>query len=251
MITHKNLGRLGRFGNQMFTVAGCISIAIKNNHNFCFPKWHNWDALEKFGTTEDIEIYNHLVNPLPDYVDLPYEHVWCNWGYRDYSFPQNRAYDLSGHFQSESYFKYYIEIIRHYLTFKDEPEQNGYCCIHYRAGDYLHGSASYHPRQPADYYLRAMERIGGNYLVFSDDPKEAREVIGGNADYVEGNDYLTDFKLMKKCKSFIGANSSFSLMAAILADHPEKQMVFPKLWFGDAAGGLSTSDLYPENCIVL
>jgi hypothetical protein len=251
MLTHKNLGRLGRFGNQCFTVAGVIGIAVRNKHNYCFPKWMNWDALEKFGTTEDIEVYNHLANPLPEFREVPYQHVWIDWGYRPYTFPINACYDLSGHMQSESYFKHCIQLVRHFLTFKDEPEQNGYCAIHYRAGDYTHGSDTYHPRQSADYYQRAMERIPGNYIVFSDDPREARNVIGSNADYVEGNDYLTDFKLMKKCKSFIGANSSFSLMAAILADHPEKQMVFPALWFGDAAGGLSTKDLYPENSIII
>lgn len=251
MLTFTQLGRIGRFGNQAFQVASTIGIAVRNKHNFCFPVWKNWDHVERFGSEEDIDIHAHLVNPLPEFRNVQYQSVWVDWGYRQLGFPAQGCYDLAGHMQSESYFKHCIDLVRHHFTFKDEPEQNEYTVIHYRAGDYTHGSDTYHPRQSADYYQRAMERIPGNYLVFSDDPREAREVIGSNADYVEGNDYLTDFKLMKKCKSFIGANSSFSLMAAILGNHPGKQMAFPALWFGDAAGGLSTKDLYPENSIII
>lgn len=251
MITFKQIGRIGRFGNQAFQIASTIGIAVNSKHNYCFPLWRNYDHVERFGSTEDIDIFQHLVNPLPEFRDVPYEHVWINWGYKAYYFAAQKCFDLGGHMQSEKYFKHCIELIRHYFTFKDEPDQSEFTAIHYRAGDYTYGSETYHPRQTPDYYHRGMERIGGPYIVFSDDPKEARNIIGSDAEYVEGNDYITDFKLMKKCKSFIGANSSFSLMAAILANHPEKQMVFPKLWFGDAAGGLSTSDIYPENSIIL
>ena len=41
MIGFNHLGRLGRFGNQMFQYAALRGIAANNNTNFCFPKWDN------------------------------------------------------------------------------------------------------------------------------------------------------------------------------------------------------------------
>lgn len=250
MITYKNLGRVGRLGNGLFQIASTIGIALKSNHPYCFPLYVNHDHVERFGSTEDINVYEHFVNPLPEFRDVNYQHVWVEWGYRDVRFKQG-CFDLGGHMQSEKYFKHCIGLIRHYFTLKDEPAQSDYTMIHLRHGDYTEGMDTYHPRQTMEYYSKAMDAVKGPYLVFSDDIPGAKKLFGNNVDYAEGNDYLTDFKLMKRCKSFIGANSSMSLMAAILGDHPEKQMVFPKVWFGTAAGGLSTEDLYPENSIII
>lgn len=136
---------------------------------------------------------------------------------------------------------------------KNEPEQNDYCAIHYRAGDYIDNIEAYHPRQPKEYYKNAMAHFSQHqkYLVFSDNIVEAIEKLGGiNAEYISGN-YLEDFKLMKKCKHFIIANSSFSAMAALLADHPDKKVIAPKLWFGAQANGLPADDIYEKNWIVI
>jgi len=61
---------------------------------------------------------------------------------------------------------------------------------------------------------------------------------------------LEDFKLMKRCRNFIIANSSFSAMAAILGEHPEKKVVSPSRWFGEGVD-LETKDIYHENWIKL
>jgi hypothetical protein len=67
-----------------------------------------------------------------------------------------------------------------------------------------------------------------------------------------GRDYLEDFRLMKTCRHFVTGNSSFSLMAAILGEAPDKKIVCPSTWFGPAWGQMpETKDLYPENAIVI
>lgn len=71
------------------------------------------------------------------------------------------------------------------------------------------------------------------YLVFSDDIEAAKDLFGDRVQYSKGLDYLDDFRLMKRCKHFIISNSSYSLMAAILGDLPDKQVVGPSPWFGD------------------
>lgn len=250
MITCKSLGRMGRFANQMFQIAGIIGIATKNNHPFCFPKWENIDHKERFGSNEPVDLYNYFLNPLPDYVDLPYQYRWIDWGYHEVSLGDG-AYDLCGHFQSEKYFSHCMDLVRHYLRMKDEPEQNDYVAIHYRAGDYIDDPNAYHPRCTIDYYKQAIELFPNErFLVFSDDLNRAKEMFGDKVTYSVSTNYLTDFALMKKCKSFITANSSYSLMAAILGEHSEKKIVCPKKWFGDVAG-ITGKDCYPENTIVL
>lgn len=243
---------MGRFANQMFQIAGIIGIATKNNHPFCFPQWENIDHKERFGSSEPIDLYNYFLNPLPGYADLPYEYRWIDWGYHDVSLGDG-AYDLCGHFQSEKYFAHCIDLVRHYLRLKDEPEQNDCIAIHYRAGDYIDDPNAYHPRCSVEYYEKAMQQFpSGKFLIFSDNPKEAFERVKrfGDCRVAVTPNYITDFKWMKKCKSFITANSSYSLMAAILGEHPEKKIVCPKKWFGDVAG-IDGRDCYPQNAIVI
>jgi len=84
------------------------------------------------------------------------------------------------------------------------------------------------------YYKPAMAMFGSNqkYLVFSDDLEAAQDMFGDRVEYSTGLDYLDDFRLTKRCKHFIISNSSYSLMAAILGGHPDKQVVGPSPWFG-------------------
>lgn len=242
-----NRGGLGRFANQCFTIAGTIGIAIKNNRPFAFPEWINRDnAL--FGGNPD-NITNELVNPLPLLPEgLQFGEYGYFWGYRDVRVPYGN-WNIDSHLQSERFFSHCIDLVRHYLTFKNEPEPNDYVAVHYRAGDYIDDPNAYHPRQPKEYYEEAMKLFPGRkFLIFTDDKDAAAERIPGH-EIISGH-YLDDFKLMKSCHSFITANSSYSLMAAILADQTGKQIVCPRRWFGPSVG-LETSDIYPQQSIVL
>ena len=250
MVTYKNLGRYGRFGNQLFEIAGTIGIAKNHGYAFGFPYWKNYDALERFGTTEDIDVQKWFVNPLPVAdLDLPDYHI--PWGYHDVIIQDNT--NIVGHMQSEKYFEHCIDLIRYYFTMKDEPPYNDYCAVHWRAGDYQDGgSNAYHPRQSPEYYRQAMRHFPDNqkYLVFSDDIEGAKVMFDGkDVTFANGNTY-EDFRLMKMCKHFIIANSSYSLMAAILAEHPDKKIIAPALWFGKPAR-LETKDIYPKNTIII
>lgn len=252
MITAKSLatGGLGRMGNQMFTIAGCIGIAVKSGQPYAFPEWKTHDNAI-FGEPVD-NINDHLLKPLPGLATTAgFNDYGYFWGYRDIYLPTGN-WSIDAHMQSEKFFKHCLPLIRETFTFKDEPEQNDYVAIHYRAGDYIDDANAYHPRCSKEYYEKAMDQFpeGTQFVLFSDD-NEAYLKFGDTVIQPEGNDYIKDFKLMKRCKSFITANSSFSLMAAILGDHPEKKIVCPKRWFGTQAGDIETIDLYPENAIVI
>ncbi len=251
MVTSLSIGTggLGRFGNQMWTIAGCIGIARANGMDFAFPKWINHDNALFGGNRDDFSKY--FVNPLPL---LPDGRHWQNYGYF-WGFKLlklNRGdWSIDAHLQSPMFFEHCIEEVRHYFTMRNEGEQNDFCAIHVRAGDYIDDPNAYHPRCSKEYYQQAisMMPVGTKYLIFSDDIEFAKKRVGVNGTYLSGH-YLSDFKLMKRCKHFIIANSSFSAMAALLANHPDKIVIAPKRWFGPSVD-ISAKDIYHQNWIVI
>jgi len=254
-----NRGGLGRTGNQMFTIAGTIGIALKNGQPFGFPEWINKDA-ELFGGTAD-RMSDYFVNPLPELIEgLHYQDIPYHWEYRDYNI-QTGNWNIRSHLQDPRYFENCMPLIRHYFRMKDEPEQNEYIALHYRAGDYIDNPDAYHPRCSPEYYREAMKQfylMGCKFLVFTDSEMDwvrVQDQIGlpkGVDIQVASRrmNYIEHFRLMKRCKHFITANSSFSLFAAILGEHPEKKIICPKRWFGTAAGGMEFYG-YPKDSIIL
>jgi hypothetical protein len=233
---------MGRFCNGAYQVAGTIGMARRNNADFAFPLWINHDHRERFGSSEEVNVYEHFVNPLPLYSGPLLPERWVDWGYQDVVLTESVS--LKGHFQSEKYFSHALDEIRWYLRMKDEPPRNDYVAIHWRAGDYTDGDG-YHPRLTMDYYRPAMAEFpGAKFLVFSDDIAGAKQMFGPSVEYSEGRDYLADFKRLKTCSSFIIANSSYSAMAAVLSDAPDKRVVAPRPWFGKAYTQITADDIY-------
>jgi hypothetical protein len=198
IVTFASLGLMGRFCNGAYQVAGTIGVARRNNADFAFPLWINHDHRDRFGSSEGVNVYEHFANPLPLYSGPPLPERWVDWGYQDAVLTESVS--LKGHFQSEKYFSHALDEIRWYFRMKDEPSQNDYVAIHWRAGDYTDGDG-YHPRLTMDYYRPAMAEFhGAKFLVFSDDIAGAKRMFGPSMEYSEGRDYLQDFKQMKKCQ---------------------------------------------------
>lgn len=252
MITALSIGRggLGRFGNTAFTIAGVIGIARKSGQPYAFPRWQTHDNALFGEHVDDIE--THLVSELPRVADLNFQEYGYFWGYRDIVLPSGN-WTIDAHMQSYKFFEHCIDEVRRVFTFKEEPEQNDYVAVHYRAGDYQDNPEAQHPRCSREYYEKAMALFpeGTKFLIFSDNLEEAKKKLP-DADFAPVQHYLEDFKLMKRCKSFIIANSSFSFMAALLGEHPEKKIVMPSRWFGSSMPPeFTTHDIYPENAIVI
>lgn len=257
-----NTGGLGRFANNCFTIAGVIGIATKSGQPYAFPPWVTKDNAI-FGEPPD-NINDYLLNPLPALANhTRFETYPYFWGYQDLYLPTGN-WTIDAHMQSEKFFKHCMPLIRDTFRFRDEPKDNEYeniVAVHWRAGDYIEHSEAQHPRCSNDYYKRAMELFpaGTKFLIFSDDIKAAQEKflsfelrIDNEISFAVGNTYILDFAVMKKCHSFVCANSSFSLFAAILGEHPEKKIVCPRRWFGSQMPPeFGTEDIYPENAIVI
>lgn len=241
------LGRYGRLANQMYQIAGVIGVARRNGCDFAFPRWRNYDHLERFGSSEDIDVYKYFINQLPVYDGPTLPDHPVPWGYSDVRL--NQSVSLSGHFQSEKFFEHAIDEIKWYFRMVDEYSSSDYVAMHVRRGDY---DDAYHPRIPESYYRRAMQGFpGGRFLVFSDDIAACKQMFGSEVEYSEGRDYLDDFKLMKSCRHFIIGNSSYSSMAAVLGDAKDKRVVAPRPWFGPKYTGITGEDIYGPDWSVI
>lgn len=174
---------------------------------------------------------------------------------------------LDGYWQSPKYFKEYKDQIRKDFTLKNKPDQNiqvlveeiskvNSVCIHVRRGDYV-GNKN-HEVIGVDYYKKGLEQISKlktieMIYVFSDDIEWCKSNLKFEFPTIFVDDSSRGIKgeghmfLMSKCHNFIIANSSFSWWAAWLSDNPDKIVICPKQWFGDAS--IDTSDLIPPEWI--
>ena len=98
-----------------------------------------------------------------------------------------------------------------------------------------------------DYYSQAMEKMGGPFLVFSDDIAWCKDNFKGfDITFVEGEEDFIDLYLMARCRNNIIANSSFSWWAAWLNPDPHKKVIAPAMWFSGDLQGCDTSTLLPQ-----
>lgn len=156
---------------------------------------------------------------------------------------------LHGFFQSTNYFsEINSEILKLLDTEKNVTGQykkvrrslpDRFVAIHFRRGDYVNNS-NFHPLATEEYYENASNYLGAKGIVhkkviFTDDEALAREVFPNDLiltqrDLVEPFDTLY---LMSVGEAIIGANSSFSLWAALLCSASGGVCVFPNKWFGE------------------
>jgi hypothetical protein len=246
MITFSQLGRYGRTGNAMFEIAGTIGIAQKCGHEFGFPYWRNYDQETRFGGGEDIDIQKWFKNELPEMANNYYNTYNVAWGYHDITIPDWT--DLHGHMQSERYFLHCEDLIRHYFTFKNQtPLQHNTVAIHFRGGDY---GSDYHPHCTTEYYTNALKKFGTGLKlrVFSDSPELAKDIIGKQAEYIEGNHSMVDMELMSRCDYHIIANSTFSWWGAWLSG--SSKVIAPRRWFGNVAK-IKSDDIYCKDWVII
>lgn len=235
MITFTNLEKMGRLGNQLFQIATCISLAETNNDSYIFP---NWKYSEYFSLTD---CWSNKIKPDVVYKEksFEYENIKID--------SKNKVVDLVGYFQSNKYFDNNKEIIIGLLTPNVFCERKDITSIHIRRGDYVNLTNEYVQLFDSDYYKKAMENIGGDFIVVSDDINWCKENIKGkNITYSESKSEVEDLALMISCENNIIANSSFSWMGAYLNPNPNKIVVAPTKWFGKNLNH-NTKDLIPKD----
>lgn len=248
---------VGRFANQCFQISNAVAYSLRHGHEYHIPIESSnerlWPATFKHLANEKYSRFANTVNLHEkghDYTEINYDPAW-----KDYNIV------LNGYYQSELYFEDYIDEVRAALDIPYVP-QEGFVSIHVRRGDYL-TLPEHHPAQPYKYYRDAVayfvEHGYKSFVVCSDDPKWCHEKFAMIKKEIpltefaiaEGQAPLYDMSLLSSCDHSIIANSSFSLFAFILNQNPDKFCIAPEQWFGSKNAHLSTSDLYPLNCVKL
>ncbi len=241
--------------------------------------------------TYDLDLFGIRPEPIPFWLRRRYERDFCSRVMRRLKllsplevidergvptfqpeiFESGTDAVLQGYWQSEKYFLPIADEIR--TTFQDEtgldPQIRDLCrelenensvCVFIRRGDYLH--LSEHTVQDRSYFDRAREILdarfsGLKFYLFDDESGWGAKTFQdwSNTHLVEsenwGERYFGKFHLMRACRHFIIANSSFSWWAAWLGEAVDKTVIAPDRWFNDDQFHAQTYDLLPPDWIRL
>lgn len=272
MIGFNQLGKMGQLGNQMFQYAALRGIAKNRGYNFCIP-YHNEVVVDYLGNKLRIELFNCFLMSNVTQLNIQTIDqdrptiVEDGFNFNDSIFNDFPDWvNLQGYFQTEKYFKNIEDEIRKDFTFKNEisfickhkmSEVDRPIALHIRRGDFLINSAN-HNNLGLDYYEEALNKFGSDraVIIFSDDPEWCKEQSLFEDDRFlvsEGNDSYTDLCLMSLCTDFIIANSTFSWWGAWLSKSVNKVVCAPdpKQWFGSNNAHLDTSDIIPEEWVIV
>lgn len=123
----------------------------------------------------------------------------------------------------------------------EKIERTNSVAIHIRRTDYLDPQNEGYNVLSYIYYEKAIMYIcscidNPYFYVFSDDIEFGKEMLQNyqNAIFVDrsyGNSDVQDFEMMRKCRHFIIANSTFSWWASQMSDNSSKIMISPRTWF--------------------
>ncbi len=192
----------------------------------------------------------HLNLPLGDFCKIEVEkkvlHVQAVHEPRKY---------FIGNWQNEKYFSDIRQILMEDFRYLGVLSKSQKCLIakmqcedsvavHVRRGDYLDkGIKEFYVTMSKEYYDCALNYISKkvrNPMIyfFSDDINWCKREYAHleNAVYIDDSISQTgtmDFEIMRNCKYFIIANSTFSWWASWLAEYEQKIVIAPKTWFYD------------------
>ena len=226
--------------NCIFRMAAVISLAIDNRDEYEFPRWsyaahyprlsHAWrDSYEK----EDYPIV-----------------------FKESSFPTRASLHselpIFGVFSFREVFQAHLQEIQRLFRLSDLTVDA--CGVHVRRGDYLKYPAIF-PVLPLEYYAQpSIMRCGigmKRFVVCTDDPAWVRSHFlprfpSHDIELSTGSDAVHDLTRLGECRWLITANSTFSVMAGILAGHG--RCISPRTWFRPNSGR-DSRDITPESWI--
>jgi glycosyltransferase involved in cell wall biosynthesis len=238
----------GGLGNMMFQAAGVASLAHKNGLVFLADlNTHNLPNQGKNVRTYVDNVFRNI--PFDSNVPVVSGQAIDTFNTATYVVEENSK--ILGSFVGEKWFDKNLirklfcipHTLEDYIVEK-YPDIRKRTSIHVRHGDY-HKFPEHHPILSMEYYNSAIKKIGGKFIVFSDDVEwckqniKCQDIIYSNeADYVE-------LYMMSLCENNIIANSTFSWWGAWLNENPNKRVIAPKTWFGPKYN-FDQSDIVPK-----
>jgi hypothetical protein len=192
------LGKMGRFGNQLFQYAFARSYAEANEWQLRTPNWIGQ------------KLFKNINEPLI-LSGSPYQKLIPE------SFAGPKT-DLNGYFQDQNHLDWYSrDWCRKVFQFKDEiqdpMEKEDYIAVHVRRGDYYKYPDVYQVIEPPT-YQSLLDELDFNLPVkwVSEDSQ---------------NDMITDFRILANAKILIRSNSTFAWWAHVLSKDIDQQVYSP------------------------
>jgi hypothetical protein len=183
---------------------------------------------------------------------------------------QTTPIHVKGYFQTHKYFNLYPNLNTEYFDgFKFSSRQveeiahdykaSSALMVHIRLGDYLKLENRYFGSLDTEYYKNAINKVKSlsnfsKIVVISDDIKLAKlhyfkiENLGLPVEWLDAPEIESSAELMmimRNCKGFVIANSTFSWWIANLSSYP-KVIAAPHPWFREAK---TPDSLYPDSWI--
>ena len=266
MIIFPRFGRsAGNLGNQMMQLMSMVGLSRRYNTEFVVP---TWKYAEYFNSPPfQIGDYSSRNISIDRKIDESKYHFDLDqWG--DLADGNNGIF---GWLQSQKYWEDYKDDVCLATQFTNEFYQATYnkirpstwekptIAISIRRGDYV-GNKNY-DLLPARYYIMALLehfpdfQENYNVLLFSDDFAYCHIHFDCIKPYfAEGLSDIEQLCLLTMCDNFILANSSFSIVGAMLAELQspmfERKIIRPAYIFaGDLLMKNDDKDLYPEHWI--
>ena len=262
----------GGLGNQMFQYAFGYSYAICNNERLSLDKFYlNLDKQRKLGL-DRYKIRYNKTSVIYGFLYYAGMKIAKKAGALDkwkrvtgalveekplvYQENDGKACFAIGNWINEAYFKQYRNELINEFSLKislsedqqkllDTIKTEDSLAIHIRRGDYLKPENKAYDVVGQDYYDKALNYIkekadNSHIYVFSDDIEWCRTRFSNISDItfvddeISGSPYV-DLELMRNCKFFIIANSTFSWWGAWLSERAGKIMIAPNKWYGTSA----------------
>jgi hypothetical protein len=232
MISFTKFGELGRLGNQLFQYAFLRTTAKQLGVKFFCPPWIGdsvFDLKDSGERSVEPQAISHRYMESFDYL-----------GFNENVSQIKDDTDIHGYFQTE---KYFCNDVRAWYKFKDSATENirnqyqnvdfkNSVGISVRLGDFVttYGHRYYVPARK--FYLKALEKTprSGSVLVFSDDIKGARNLLGDlgtKVDFIEGYEPYEGLYLQSICRDYICSPSTYAWWAAWLNDYEDSVIVAP------------------------
>ena len=257
----------GGFGNQLFQLN--FAQILKNKGFEVFVNTRDFERVAKENSEHltarklVLPVENFNLNEIrnQEYINYKFRRITRNYKILNKATLNNKTFsvvndnnlDLEnllkknhfiGYWQDLNYLKEnkesLISSLKNNKTLKGslEEKSNDMTMIHVRRNDYL----KFNEELPIIYYEKAIDYLKEktnklNFNVFTDDlPWSKNQKIFKNAQNIftssdSPKETIETFSLMLRNKNFIIANSTFSLLAAFLAEKSNSIITYPDPWF--------------------
>ena len=263
----------GGLGNQLFGWAAGFVLSQRLECELIVDRRNLHQRgyqLDHFSFSKNLKTTSHSFTGIRDIKNKIYRNIFEEKGFQyDPSFEDVISpKTLRGYFQSWKYHtgfenEIYTQVRElilespQFQAIKNKYPFEVLTGVHIRRGDYK-ALEQYHGTIKSEYYKTAIETIesvektSSKFIVFSDEPEEAKTVLPGAVAYIGPSELPSPAEnliLMSRCRALIGANSSFSLWAGLIMEPDSKVRIFPNPWFADKS--ISDKDLVPKHFIRL